>query len=170
MNRNNSALYIKKESIENYFQNHQEDLKIQDRKALFIRFLKERDFTGDFEDYLKHLSESKIDMKGIYHVMIPAEAFYSKTFYFRHSSMNVKANQIARKWGIIDYDIEGKVLKDVIEDYTLAGKLTIPHGSYYGFSEFQMKKEESARILAQYEPIYGKETIEEVKQYVKSKI
>lgn len=170
MKRNQSALTMKQESMENYFKSNSDNIDLKDRKALLVSYLKEQNFKGDFSSYLRYLKENPINMKGIYHLMIPAEAIFAKTFYFRHSAMNEKANQLANQLQLPERDTQGKILQDVVEDYMIAGELVIPRGSYFGFSEFQMPKEESERILTQYEPIYGKDMVAKVKQYVKSKI
>ncbi len=187
-------LQVTTEEIQKYLEKNDENKAIMDKEALFVRYLKEMnvltkekseiieeqnqnakeislyDAMDYFSNYMENLKHKNIDRKGIYHLMIPATALYGKEFYFRHSTMIQQANQLTVQFPSVDSDRNGEILRDVVDDYMTVGQLVMPKLVFVGFSEFRLGKQKAEHILEQYEPIYGKTTVEEIKQYVKRKI
>lgn len=196
----NIKFEVTEKDIKEYLKRHKDDKDIKYKEAIFIKYIKEKEILTkeklemlmkkynlenvsisgvyDYDNHgvLKRQSLqtftsyldgiNNLDISGICHIMIPVLTYYNianKRIHVQNElSCLVERMGFETKESIID------VRNDTVENYRIAYGKKIEN--WCSWTDFNLSKETSKKMLQEYVSIYGEESVKIIKKTVRERV
>lgn len=168
--QDNEAMFIKymkekniltKESIEILMEKYNNDTIPFSDCGLYSCLSNNLKILPNFSSYLK---VQKLDVSGIYHILVPALGYYKITDKVFLSFNEVK--QLPSMFNVPQVSNFKDTLMETLDDYQLIGKVNIFEYDHELLVDVLMDRDGCQNELYQYELIYGMDSVSKIKSLV----